>query len=58
MIHKLQLAVKDALKDYKLTIKQVKKIPALFNRSNKFRTDFEKTSNNLGIPAKALIQVG
>jgi hypothetical protein len=58
MIHKLQLAVKDALKDYKSLVKEAKKLPALFNRSSKFRKDFEDMCEKLGIEAKALIQVG
>lgn len=56
-IHKLQLAVKDALKDYKLVIKKAKRLPALYNQSSKFRKDFEKTAIGLEIELKVLIQV-
>ena len=56
-VHKLQLAVKDALKDYKQTIKEAKRLPALYNQSTKFREDFEKTANALNVRVKALIQV-
>lgn len=57
MVHKLQLAVKDALKSYKSIIKEAKRIPSLFNRSSKFRKDFEEMASNLGAEVKALIQV-
>lgn len=56
-VHKLQLAVKDALKDYKQLIKEAKRLPALYNQSTKFREDFIKTSKGLNVEEKALIQV-
>lgn len=56
-VHKLQLAVKDALKGYKSIIKKAKRLPALYNQSAKFRKDFERTANGLNVGVKALIQV-
>lgn len=56
-IHKLQLAIVDALKPFEAELKAARKVPSLFNRSSKFRKAFEDMSIQLNLNYKVLIQV-
>lgn len=56
-IHKLQLAINDALQPFKDELKSARKVPSLFNRSSKFREAFELMSAQLNLNYKILIQV-
>lgn len=50
-IHKLQLCVKDAIKDYATEIEAARKICSKFNSASNFRRDFEQLAQ------QALIKV-
>jgi len=56
-IHKLQLAITDALMPFKDDLKAARKVPSLFNRSSNFRKAFEDMSDQLSLNYKVLIQV-
>jgi hypothetical protein len=56
-VHKIQLCVRDALAPFEDLIKQARKIPSLYNRSNKFRKSFKEMAVQMGLKSKALVQV-
>jgi len=56
-IHKLQLAVNDALEPFEEILKEARKIPSLHNRSSNFRKAFKETTIKMGLEPKILKQV-